>query len=75
VDHVASARRTRQRVVSGGGEIGRQATALERGVACHRVSAAASAVVVERTVAVRARRRFNSGFENGYGSNGDSRGN
>jgi hypothetical protein len=47
VDHAASAPRTRQRVVSGGGEIGRQATALGCGAACHRVLGAGSAVAVE----------------------------
>ena len=58
VDHVASARKTRRRVVSGSGEIGRQAMALGRGAACCRVSAADSAVVVEHVAAVRTRQGF-----------------
>ena len=41
VDHAASAQRTRRRVVSGGGEIGRQATALGRGAARRCIAAAA----------------------------------
>jgi len=63
VDHVASARRTRRRVVSGSGEIGRQTTALRRGAACHRVSATGSVVVAEHATAMQARWRFESGFE------------
>ena len=58
MDHAASARRTRRRVVSGSGEIGRQAMALGRGAACCRVSAADSAVVVEHVAAVRTRQGF-----------------
>jgi len=52
VDHAASARRTRRRVVSGGGEIGRQVTALGRGAARHCVSTAGSAVTVKHVAAV-----------------------
>ena len=41
VDRAALAQRTRRRVVSRGGEIGRQAAALERGAARCRVAGAA----------------------------------
>jgi hypothetical protein len=73
VDHVASARRTQRRVVSDGGEIGRQATVLGRGVARRCVSAVGSVVAVKHAAAVRAQRQFMSGFENGCGRSGDSR--
>jgi hypothetical protein len=61
-------------VASGGGEIGRLATTLGRDAAHRRVSAASSVTAVEHAVAVQARRRFESGFENGCGCSGDSRG-
>jgi hypothetical protein len=41
MDCAALAQRTRRRVVSGGGEIGRQAAVLERGAARHHVAGAA----------------------------------
>jgi hypothetical protein len=41
VDHAASAQRTRWRVVSDGGEIGKQAAALGRGAARRCIAAAA----------------------------------
>ena len=53
-DHAASAQRTRRRVVSDGGEIGREAMALGWGAACRCVSATSNAVAVEHAAAVRA---------------------
>jgi hypothetical protein len=73
VDHAASAQRTRRRVVSGGGEIERRATALGRGAARRRISAAGSMFAVEHAAAVQAWWRFESGFENGCGHSGNSK--
>jgi hypothetical protein len=69
VDHVASARMTRRRVVSGNGEIGRQATTFGRGAARRRVLAAGSAVAMEHAATVWTRQRFENGFENRCGRN------
>jgi hypothetical protein len=52
VDHVALARRTNGEWC-GGREIGRQAMALGRGAARHRVSAARSVVTVEHAASMR----------------------
>jgi hypothetical protein len=58
VDHTALARRTRQRVVSGGGETGKQAAVLEQ-----RSHEGAS----------RGDAGMESWFENGWKNSGDSR--
>jgi hypothetical protein len=60
-------------VASGGGEIGRLATTLGRDAAHRRILAASSVAAVEHTAAAQARRRFESGFENGCGCSSDSR--
>ena len=67
VDHAASARRTRRRVVSGGGETGKQAAVLGRGVA-HRGIAATTAWARQRDRggASRGDAGAESWFENGW---------